>query len=76
MFLIGFIALFALFLANVVLGKAQLIYGWQLPFLLGDLAEFLLLLVTAVFFTLAILRRERLASDRDGAGSESRPERD
>jgi heme A synthase len=62
-FLILFVVLFAVFLGNIVLGKAQLVFGWDLPFLLGDIAEFLLLLTAAIFFTLAVLKKERSAVD-------------
>lgn len=53
------------FLANVVLGKARVSWGWQLP-LLSDVWEFLLLLLVGLFFTLAALRRERQVGDRAG----------
>lgn len=58
-FLIVFFILFALFTLNILLGKAGVQFGWDLPFLLGDVPEFLLLLVAAVFLMLAALRRER-----------------
>lgn len=57
-FLIVFYILFALFTLNILLGKAGVQFGWDLPFLLGDVPEFLLLLVAAVFLMLAALRRE------------------
>ena len=55
-----FVSLFLLFWLNVILGKAKISFGWQVPFLLSDIAEFLLLMVTAVFFTLAAIGRENL----------------
>ena len=55
-----FALLFFLFWLNVLLGKAKISFDWQVPFLLSDIAEFLLLLVTALFFTLAAIGRERL----------------
>ncbi len=55
-----FALLFFLFWLNVILGKAKISFGWQVPFLLSDIAEYLLLLVTAVFFTLAAIGRESL----------------
>ena len=55
-----FALLFVLFWINVLLGKAKISFGWQVPFLLSDIAEYLLLLVTAVFFTLAAIGRESL----------------
>lgn len=57
-FLLVFYVLFALFTLNILLGKAGVQFGWDLPFLLGDVSEFLLLLVAAVFLMLAALRRE------------------
>jgi heme A synthase len=62
-YLTVFLVLFGLFTLNVLLGKAGIQFGWDVPFLLGDVAEFLLLLVAAVFLMLAALRRER---DRPG----------
>ncbi len=58
-FLVVFFILFALFTLNVLLGKANIQFGWGLPFLLGDVPEFLLLLVAAVFLMLAALGREK-----------------
>lgn len=58
-FLMVFFGLFALFVLNILLGKARVQFGWNLPFLLGDVPEFLLLLVAAVFLMLAALARER-----------------
>lgn len=58
-----FYVLFSIFAIDVILGKASIQFGWKLPYLLGDVPEFLLLLVVAVFLTLAALGRER---DRSG----------
>lgn len=58
----AFALLFLLFWLNVLWGKAKISFGWQVPFLLSDVAEFLLLLATAVFFTLAAVGRETLVS--------------
>ncbi len=55
-----FALLLFLFWLNVILGKAKISFGWQVPFLLSDIAEYLLLLVTALFFTLAAIGRESL----------------
>lgn len=55
--LAAFFILFGLFCLNVLLGKARVQFGWDLP-LLGDVAEFLLLLLAAAVLTLAALRRE------------------
>lgn len=58
--------LFALFSLNVLLGKAQIVFAVDLPFLLPDVPEFLLLLFSALFFTLAALAREKAVGSRDG----------
>ena len=57
--LIVFFVLFALFTLNILLGKASIQFGWDLPYLLGDVPEFLLLLVAAMFLMLAALGREK-----------------
>ncbi len=65
-YLAAFALLFLLFWLNILWGKAKISFGWQVPFLLSDVAEFLLLLVTALFFTLAAVCRETLVSrDQD-----------
>lgn len=58
-FLVVFFILFTLFTLNILLGKANIQFDWDLPFLLGDVPEFLLLLVAAVFLMLAALGREK-----------------
>jgi apolipoprotein N-acyltransferase len=63
----AFALLFLLFWLNVLLGKAKISFGWQIPFLLGDIAEFLLLLATALFFTLAAIGRETMVNRNQGA---------
>lgn len=64
--------LFALFSLNVLLGKARIVFGLDLPFLLRDVAEFLLLLLSALFFTLAALAREKAVGSREaGSGGAS-----
>ena len=67
-YLAVFIVLFGLFTLNVLLGKARIQFGWDVPFLLGDVPEFLLLLVAAVFLILAALGREQ---DRDRSGTDT-----
>jgi len=62
----AFALLFLLFWLNVLLGKAKISFGWQIPFLLSDVAEFVLLLTTALFFTLAAVGRETMVN-RDQA---------
>lgn len=56
----AFALLFLLFWLNILWGKAKISFGWQVPFLLSDVAEFLLLLATAFFFILAAVGRETL----------------
>lgn len=58
--------LFTLFSVNVLLGKARIVFDLDLPFLLPDVPEFLLLLFSALFFTLAALAREKAVGTRDG----------
>ncbi len=62
--LAAFLLLFAVFLANVLLGKARIAFGWPVPFLLGDLSEFLVLLAAAGFFVRLVLAREAAAEKR------------
>ena len=57
-----FFVLFFVFFLNVLLGKAEIQFGWEMPFLLEDVPEFLLLLVTAVFLMLAALAQEETSS--------------
>jgi len=63
--LIVFYALFGLFTLNILLGKARLQFGWDVPFLLSDVAEFLLLLAAAAVLMLAALRRQEGAAGGD-----------
>jgi heme A synthase len=58
-----FFVLVGIFAANVILGKAKVALGWQIPYLLSDAPEFLLLLAAAVFFTVAALIAEREVCD-------------
>ena len=52
-----FYALFALYFVNVLIGKAKISYGLNLPHL-GNVAEFLLLTVACVALIVAALKRE------------------
>lgn len=52
---------FTLYLGNVLQGKAHVAFGWQPLFLFGDVGEFLLLLLSAVLFTITILLLEAQA---------------
>lgn len=55
-----------LFWLNIILGKAKISFGWEVPYLLSDVAEYILLLLTALFFTLAALGRETLVQRHRG----------
>lgn len=61
-------ALFLLFCLNVLLGKAQIVFAFNLGLLLADVPEFLLLLLSALFFTLAALAREKAVAPREDDG--------
>lgn len=63
-----FLVLSVLFVINILAGKAEITFEWQAPFLLSDVAEYLLLMATALFFILAALAREaHLAAVADDA---------
>lgn len=49
---------FTLYLANIAQGKARVALGWEPLFQFGDVIEFLLLLITAIGFTVTVLVRE------------------
>lgn len=49
---------FTLYLANILQGKARVALGWEPLFQFGDVIEFLLLLMTAIGFTITVLVRE------------------
>lgn len=55
--LITFFLLFAIYFVNVLVGKAKVSYGLNLPHL-GNVAEFLLLLVACVALIVAALKKE------------------
>lgn len=61
-----FLFLFTLFVANVLLGKGRVEFGWNIPFLLNDVMEFLLLLLGALFFVRAALTAEQAANGKAG----------
>lgn len=52
------LVLFLLFTANLLLGKAKLAFGLDDVTVLSDVAEYLLLMATALFFAVAALMRE------------------
>ena len=55
--LIPCFVLFAIYLANVILGKINISYGLSLPHL-GNVAEFLMLFGACILLILAALKRE------------------
>ena len=55
--LIACFVLFVLYLINVLLGKINISYGLNLPFL-GNVAEFLLLFGACILLIIAALKRE------------------
>ncbi|MBL6928172.1 MAG: hypothetical protein ISR44_03280 [Rhodospirillales bacterium] len=65
--LVVFGILIFIFIANILLGKADVVFGWGLSFLLSDVGEYLVLLFAALFFTIATLVREFRTEARDGA---------
>lgn len=52
----------ALYLLNILLGKASIHWGWNV-FYLGDISEFLLLLFASTVFIGAALHRERESNE-------------
>jgi hypothetical protein len=61
-----FLICFFVFVTNILLGKATIAFGWEGLPLLGDVAEFLLLLFTMIVFVIATLLREQAGAKRDG----------
>ncbi len=65
---------FLVFVANVLLGKAKLVFGLASVPVLSDIIEYLLLMATALLFAVATLLREwlaRRAEDRHPQGPEN-----
>ncbi len=56
--LFGSWALFGLFLLNILLGKAALLFKMEPILLFGDVGEFVILLAAVVCFVAEALRRE------------------
>lgn len=48
---------FGLYVLNVLVGKASVVYGWEVLHL-GNVAEFLLLFIAAIAFIVAALHAE------------------
>jgi hypothetical protein len=60
-----FYVCFLVFVTNILLGKATITFGWEELPLLGDVAEFLLLLFTMIVFVIAALLREQARAKHD-----------
>ena len=65
-----FFAGFSLFVLNVLLGKASIVFDWQNVPLLGDVPEFLLLLAAVTVFVVAFLQRESAEESNETANRE------
>jgi len=51
--------LFAIFVADILIAKVQVMAGIVIPVHLGDVLQFLVLLVAVAFFVFGTLARER-----------------
>ena len=60
-----FFVCFTLFTLNVLLGKLSIMLGWEGVPLLGDVPEFLLLLLSVTIFVVAFLQREAAETKGD-----------
>jgi hypothetical protein len=61
--LLIFVISSGLYLLNILIGKASILWGWKV-FHLGDIGEFLLLLFASIFFIAAALHREAAEKDK------------
>ncbi len=57
-YLVGAGVLFGLFLLNIFLGKAALVFDIKPILAVGDVGEFLILLAAIICFVIVVLRRE------------------
>ena len=60
----GFLICSILFVADVLAGKAAIVFGFEASFGIGVVAEFLVLLAAAAFFVAAALVSEQMRNDR------------
>lgn len=58
-----FALLFGLYILNILIGKANIVFGWKL-FHIGNLGEFLMLLIASVAFIVAALHQETVRKSR------------
>ncbi|WP_136795295.1 MULTISPECIES: hypothetical protein [Desulfosediminicola] len=54
---------FGLYVLNVLVGKASVVYGWEI-FHLGNVGEFLLLFTASIAFIVAALHSEAVLKNR------------
>ena len=64
-----FAALFGLYLLNILIGKANIVFGWNI-FHVGSIGEFLMLLVASVAFIVAALHQETVRNLNQTPGKE------
>jgi len=57
-FLVSAGVLFGLFLLNIILGKAALVFDMEPILTIGDVGEFLVLLAAVICFVILVLHRE------------------
>jgi len=55
----------SLFVLNILIGKASILWNWNL-FKLGNVGEFLLLLIASISVVAVSLHREAADGDREG----------
>lgn len=60
--------LFLVFVGNVLLGKARLVFDLTAVPVLSDVVEYLLLMAAALFFAIATLMKERTAREEEENG--------
>lgn len=58
-------AIFAVFVADILIAKIQVVRGATIPVHVGDVGQFLLLLVAVTFFVAGALLRERSEAGKD-----------
>ena len=58
-----FVIFFVLYISNVLIGKANIVFGWEV-YHFGNVGEFLIMLFAAVAFVTAALQSEAVTKDR------------
>ena len=64
---------FALFVADILIAKVQVMSGTVMPFHLGDWPQFLVLLVAVTLFVIGALAREKAENKRDDPRAQAGP---